>query len=668
MDDRSYPRLPWIIAAVVLLGGLALIGLSLRSRLYETARSEASWQAAALLQSAQDVLRLSETEVEARVAGAASLSPVRTLVATEVDQATFQDAFATEEWWQSVRADFPVQQLVLGGGQFDFTVQPVQLKLDGLLAAVRRRSPASQILVINSAAYFVAAASIDVRPRPQREPAFLILGRPLTPKDLTPTRNIGGAAVLSVDRSGLFGVGLAPQVQHLQELIQGGSSAVVGNNAEWAIATVEVAPKLQLWVEADTADKARDLARANRTVLFPMWGIGALLAVVCLYIGIGKRPRPREPKPSVLTSADADGISTELSPADVSRGDSAQSPCSAPVDSYSDADAGAPDSKQFGRYRLLHVLGEGSTIRAELAVLRGAQGFNRLFVIKRLRRELAHQPAAVSEFVERAQLGSSLVHSNIIPIYDFGRVGDEYFVAEEHVRGRDLETLVRRTNERDRVSLPPLLVFYIAQEVLKALAYAHSQHNSRGEMTPIVHGNICPEKIWLSALGEVKLLDFGLSHGGAASDGVQSRLIFIAPEQARGETVEPRSDLFSLGLTMFWSLTGRSLYSGRSRQELLERARKGPGREEFDLISLFAGPATHVLRRALEADPARRFQTAEQFARAIPPWELSRVQERLQSLMRRRFAQDFLEEQARYSELQTRFDHSSVSEGQSGGR
>ena len=668
MDDRSY-RLPWIIASGVLLGGIALIGLSLRSRLYETARSEAGWQAAALLQSAQDVLRLSEKEVEARVAGAASLRTVRTLVATEVDQATFQDAFATEEWWQSVRADFPLQQLVLGDGQFDFTVQPVQLRLDDLLAAVRRRSPVSQILVTNSAAYFVAAASIDAQPRTQREPAFLILGRPLAPRDLTPSRRMGGAAVLSVDRIGLFGMGLAPQIQHLQELIQrGGSGALVANNAEWATASVEVAPKLQLSVEADTADKARDLARAIRTLLFPLWGIGALLAVVCLYIGIGKRPRPREPKPSDPTAADADEVSTELLPQDLSRGESAMSPRLRPVDPYSGAEAGASDSKQFGRYRLLHVLSEGSAIRAELGVLRGAQGFNRLFVIKRLRGELAHQSAAVSEFVEGAQLGSSLVHSNIIPIYDFGRVGDEYFVAQEHVLGRDLETLVRRTNESDGVSLPPLLAFYIAQEVLKALAYAHSQHNSRGEPAPIVHGNICPQKIWLSALGEVKLLDFGLSHRGAASDGTPGRLIFIAPEQARGETVEPRSDLFSLGLTMFWSLTGRSLYSAKSRQELLEKARKGPGREEFDSISLLAGPATHVLRRALEADPARRFQTAEQFARAIPPWDLSRVEERLQSLMRRRFEQDFLEEQARYSDSQTGPGDLSVSEGQSGSR
>src|SRR5215472_3307850 len=174
MDDRSY-RLPWIIASGVLLGGIALIGLSLRSRLYETARSEAGWQAAALLQSAQDVLRLSEKEVEARVAGAASLRTVRTLVATEVDQATFQDAFATEEWWQSVRADFPLQQLVLGDGQFDFTVQPVQLRLDDLPAGGRRRITVAGTRWVLGGASIDAAATIDAQPRTQREPAFLIL-------------------------------------------------------------------------------------------------------------------------------------------------------------------------------------------------------------------------------------------------------------------------------------------------------------------------------------------------------------------------------------------------------------------------------------------------------------------------------------------------------------
>ena len=644
MTDRTY-RLPWIIAAAVLLLGTALVGLSLRSRLYETAHSDASWQARKLLQSSQDVLRLSGKETETRVAGAASLGPVRILVAADVDKATFEDAFHTERWWASIRADFPVQILAFGNSQLDLTPEPVSLKVDSLLAAVRRKSPASQILVAKGAAYVAAAAPIEVTTKTPREPVFLILARPLSPKDFTPASDIDGAAVLAVDRIGLFGVGRTPRIQHLQELIRRpDSGAAVGSDAEWAAANVEVAPQLELWVEAGTADKVRELTHNLQTVLYPIWGIGALLAGICLYIGIGRRSRHRQPLQKDLVLSDSYAEASELpaafqprnsepllrlEPSEASELPPAFQPRNSelllrlePSDPSPASVESVPDSKQFGRYRLLHTVGEGDATRAELAVVQGAQDFNRFFVIKRLPQDLASQPAAVSEFIERAQIASSLVHSNIVPICDFGRVGDQYFVAQEYVLGRDLELLVRRAKESDGVLLPPPLVFYIAQEALKALTYAHSQRNSAGEPAPVVHGNICPKKIWLSATGEVKLLDFGLSHS-------TTQTFFLSPEQARGEAVEPRSDLFSLALTLFWSLTGRLLYNAISPKELIER---------------LAGPATPVLRPALEADPAERFQTAEQFARAIPPWDPSDGQERLQSLMRHRFARDFQDE------------------------
>src|SRR5262249_23038771 len=159
---------------------------------------------------------------------------------------------------------------------------------------------------------------------------------------------------------------------------------------------------------------------------------------------------------------------------------------------------------------LVYTLGERGTVRADLGVLLGAEGFSRLFVIKRLRSEFAGEPWAVAEFVERAQLGSTLVHSNIVPIYDFGRVDDQYFTAEEHIIGRYLQGVVERFAQNEGGQLPPVLVFFIAQEILKALEYAHAHRTSRGEPLPVIHGNISPRTILVSAMGEVKLLDFGV--------------------------------------------------------------------------------------------------------------------------------------------------------------
>src|SRR5262249_34164021 len=154
----------------------------------------------------------------------------------------------------------------------------------------------------------------------------------------------------------------------------------------------------------------------------------------------------------------------------------------------------------------------------------------------------------VSEFVDAARRSSSLVHSNLVPIYELGQTGEEYFLAEEHILGRDLEAVIGRTQERDGQLLSPLLVFFIGQAVLKALAYAHARRDVRGE--PVVHGHISPRRILISGAGEVKLLDFGTPYARAAlARAPAKKMQFFSPEQAGGEPMDSRSDLFSLAMT-----------------------------------------------------------------------------------------------------------------------
>ena len=101
----------------------------------------------------------------------------------------------------------------------------------------------------------------------------------------------------------------------------------------------------------------------------------------------------------------------------------------------------------FGRYVLLDLLGEGGMAEVYTAVTYGAERFRRSFVVKRLRPEMLRNAAVVSSFIDEANLASSLVHSNILPVFDFGKVGDEYFMATEYILGRDLGKLSRRSIE-----------------------------------------------------------------------------------------------------------------------------------------------------------------------------------------------------------------------------
>ncbi len=277
----------------------------------------------------------------------------------------------------------------------------------------------------------------------------------------------------------------------------------------------------------------------------------------------------------------------------------------------------------FGRYELLRPLGEGGMARVYLALARNAGGFERLFVIKRLHEPLTRQPEAVAQFMDEARLGATLLHPNVIPVYDFGEVDGEYYLASEYILGRDLDVVVRRSFERDGGPMEPATVFFVAQEVLEALEYAHTRLDAHGRPLGIVHRDVSPMNILASGHGEVKLLDFGIAKSAHRTTQTRAGLVkgnmsFMAPEQARGLEVDERADLFTLGLTIFWCLTGELLYEGQTDFDRLIQAAEGPSEAHWERISRLPSPCATLLYRALQPHPADRFQSALEFALALP--------------------------------------------------
>jgi serine/threonine-protein kinase len=280
----------------------------------------------------------------------------------------------------------------------------------------------------------------------------------------------------------------------------------------------------------------------------------------------------------------------------------------------------------FGRYTVLDRLGAGGMCDIYTAALTGPEGFQRVFVLKRLKPELALNRAAVDQFIDEAKLGSTLVHSNIVPVFDFGRVGDGYFIAQEYIVGRNVAQLCERHLERLGEPLDLPAVFYVAHETLQALAYAHDKTNDDGAPLEIVHRDISPGNIVVSRLGEVKLIDFGIVKAASGSrvsqtdlGNVKGNAAFMSPEQARGLAVDRRSDLFSLGLVMFRALSGEPFYPGGTTAEVFYGSATGPTAEHFDRIDRLPPAAAQILKKALTPDPADRFQTAEDFAAALEP-------------------------------------------------
>ena len=193
---------------------------------------------------------------------------------------------------------------------------------------------------------------------------------------------------------------------------------------------------------------------------------------------------------------------------------------------------------------------------------------------------------------------------------------------------------------------------YVAQETLKALEYAHTKTSEVGTPLGLVHRDVSPMNVIVSARGEVKLFDFGIvkAEGRVTKTQVgvvKGNVTFMSPEQARGTNVDARADLFSMGLLMYYCLTGDVLYQGNTTYELLVKAATGPGPEEFDKLRALPDPCGELLHRALQANPADRFQTAREFGEAVAPGTAG-GEAQLLALMQHLFSEDFNAEEARF--------------------
>src|SRR3954468_1638075 len=229
-------------------------------------------------------------------------------------------------------------------------------------------------------------------------------------------------------------------------------------------------------------------------------------------------------------------------------------------------------SRALGRYELLRPLARGGMAEVYLARRRAA-GIEKWLVIKRMRPETSGNPRLLDLFVREARLSMSLVHQNIVPVFDFGRVDDQVFLAMERVEGKDLGLSLSRAADH---RLPPLLAAFVAAECCQALDYAHQRKGPDGVALGIVHRDVTPRNVLLSWSGEVKLTDFGIA---ALAGDATARLLgtpqYMAPEQARSEPIDPRADLYAIGLVLREAVPGRRPRPGTDRESILEAARRG---------------------------------------------------------------------------------------------
>ncbi len=272
---------------------------------------------------------------------------------------------------------------------------------------------------------------------------------------------------------------------------------------------------------------------------------------------------------------------------------------------------------QFGRYQLLERIAAGGMAEVFLARSFGVEGFEKRLVIKRILPELAQNPRFVGMFVHEAKLSVSMSHPNIVQVFDLGKVGDDHYMAMEYIQGRDL-TQVLRVLRRNGERLPIPIAVTIAAAVARGLGYAHARSAPDGRPLHIVHRDVSPHNVMVSYEGDVKLVDFGIARlmGESVKDTGDVRrpgggkFAYMSPEQASGQALDGRSDIFSLGVVLFEMLAGRRLFADGDPDEKLRAviACDIPDVRAFNAEVPDALRA--VLARALAKDPADRYADA----------------------------------------------------------
>lgn len=308
----------------------------------------------------------------------------------------------------------------------------------------------------------------------------------------------------------------------------------------------------------------------------------------------------------------------------------------------------APPPLSLGRYRVLRRLGKGGMAEVFLAKTTGAEGIEKVLVLKRVLPQFARNEHFLGMFVDEAKVATRLNHPNIVQVYTFDRVEGEFLLAMEFVDGIDLGRLssaAKRAGER----LPYGLSAYIVHEVTKGLDYAHKRRDSHGESMEIVHRDVSPQNVLLGYDGIVKVADFGIAKAKLVSedDGViKGKFSYMSPEQAKGLAVDRRSDVYSLGVLLAELLMGRPMYPGLQGVEALEPAREGRVTYPQEVDPAVPDALDRIVRRALHPDPEQRFQTARSFGSSLAQflhsssvlWDAEALEQQLARLVPRAHA------------------------------
>ncbi len=268
----------------------------------------------------------------------------------------------------------------------------------------------------------------------------------------------------------------------------------------------------------------------------------------------------------------------------------------------------------FGKYFLLERINVGGMAEVFRAKAFGVEGFERLVAVKRILPNIAEDKEFIRMFIEEAKLSVQLNHANIAQIFDLGVVEGAYYIALEHVHGRDLRGIFDRCRTAGE-AMPVAQACFMVMKVCEGLDYAHNKRDQSGREISLVHRDVSPQNVLVSFEGEVKLIDFGIAKAAGKGSKTQAGILkgkfgYMSPEQVRGLPVDRRSDVFSCGIVLYELLTGERLFVGESDFSTLEKVRNVEILPPSTYNRKIPDELERIVLKALAKDVEERYQNA----------------------------------------------------------
>ena len=245
----------------------------------------------------------------------------------------------------------------------------------------------------------------------------------------------------------------------------------------------------------------------------------------------------------------------------------------------------------------------------------GIGGFERLLCVKRVLDEHVNDTELIDHLVDEAKLVSRISHPNVAQVFDLGKVGEQFYIAMEWIDGLDAMKLLEACEAKE-IHVPIPAAAYIVMEIAKGLYAAHTTTDETGRPLGIVHRDVTPTNVLLSLEGQVKLIDFGVAKNLMRSRQTQVGVVkgkynYLAPEQARGETVDARADVFAAGILLYELLAGEPLYPGTQAGEVVAKARGAKIPKLKKARPDVPAELEAIMLRALTKDRDKRTQSAQ---------------------------------------------------------